>query len=121
MIQFQKWYSCDRIIITDEANNASVQVDLLKTENLKEHYKADALIWALWVNEANRGCGVGKALLKKAEELALKKHCHEVAVEWDGRESDNWVHDWYERQGYDCKEFDSRSALLVKDLRENNG
>lgn len=118
MIQFQKWYTCDRILITDEANNASVQVDLLKSESLKEHYKADALIWALWVNEANRGYGIGKALLKKAEELIYKRCIYKVAVEWDSRDSKSWVRDWYERKGYEEKEFGVGNALLVKDLRK---
>lgn len=121
MIQFQQWFGCDRILITDEVVISSIQVDFLKTEDLKEHYKADALIWALWVHEDFRECGVGFRLLKKAEELALKHGCNTVAVEWDNRESKQWVRDWYGELGYECKAFGSYSSLLVKDLRENNG
>lgn len=71
MIQYQKWYWTDnRILVTD---NASVQVDVFNCQELKDKYRADALIYALYVNKPCRKRGIGKALLEQAEQLARDK------------------------------------------------
>lgn len=117
MIQHQKWYFTDRILITDDINNASVQVEVFKCQELKDMYKADALIYALYVDKDNRKRGIGKALLKKAEQLARDNHCRVVALEWHEQEAPRWTLEWYLRQGYNDIQFGRGCALLVKDLR----
>lgn len=46
MIQKQHWFDIDRILITDEVNNASVQLDIFHKDDQKKHevYRADCLL-----------------------------------------------------------------------------
>ena len=117
MIQHQKWYWSDRILITDDIYNASVQVDVFKCQELKDKYRADALIYALYVDQPCRKRGIGKTLLKHAEQEARDSHCRVVALEWHEQEAQRWTLEWYLRQGYNVTQFGRYCALLVKDLR----
>lgn len=117
MIQYQKWYWSDHILITDDIYNASVQVAVFKCQELKDEYHADALIYALYVDQPYRKRGIGKDLLKQAEQLARDSHCRVVALEWYEQETPRWTLEWYLRQGYNDTRFGRDCALLVKDLR----
>ena len=118
MIQLQTWGDFDRILITNEQHHGSVQVDIPTVDKDKwmERYQADALIYALWVDEPHRGHEVGLHLLEAAEEQARKHGAKTVALEWDRRDTPEWVLDWYERLGYEEKAFGRYSSLLVKAL-----
>ena len=120
MIQIQDWDNpkgYKRILITQEARQASVQIVTLATREKKERYAgADALIFALWVNKPYRAHGVGRALLGMAESMAKELGCKAVALTWDEHGSPRWVLDWYLRQGYNGKRFGRGCAMLVKDL-----
>ena len=115
-VQYQKWFWSDRILITDSINNASVQVAVFNQQELKDEYHADALIYALYVDESCRKCGIGKGLLKLAEQLARKSHCRVVALEFYKDETPRWTLEWYLRQGYNKTRSEDGYALLVKDL-----
>ena len=116
MIQHQQWYGIDRLLVVDEINHASVQLNIFKKGRLKESYKADCLLWALWVDEASRKQGVAKRLIKAMEKYAVLYHCKSIALEYDRRDTPEWVLHWYERLGYEEKAFGNHSSLLVKQL-----
>lgn len=118
MIQKQHWFDIDRIIITDEASNAIVQLDIFHKDDGKrrEIYMADCLLWSLWVSPPYQGRGAGKHLLQLAEEYARMEDCKSVALEYDRRDSEPWVREWYERLGYEVKAFGRYNSLMVKQL-----
>ncbi len=115
--QKQHWEgSCDRILIADTEGRGSVQVDIPLTDKARERYKADALLWGLWVDEGHRQNGEGDGLVLTAEQEAKASGCKSIAIEWSLQESPYWVRDWYVRLGYEEKEFGNGSSLMVKEL-----
>lgn len=116
-VQYQKWFWSDHILITDSINNASVQVAVFNQQELKDEYHADALIYALYVDESCRKRGIGKGLLEQAERLAHDHHCRVVALEWEEQATPRWTLEWYLRQGYKDTRLGTDCTLLVKDLR----
>ncbi len=122
-IQHQHWEgTCDRILIVDVRGHGTVQVDILP-EGM-EKFWADAHLWALWVdegkdarNEPYRHQGEATALMMVAEKEAKKKGCKSIFLEWSLKKSPRWVHSWYERLGYEDKEFGKDCALMVKELK----
>ncbi len=116
MIQEQHWKDCDRVIVVDTENNASVQVDLLKEAREKERFHADALLWALWVDKEHRKKGVARKLMETAEREARERGCKTISLHWDDREAKRWTLDWYMRRGYREVEFGRHQSLLVKTL-----
>ena len=78
--------------------------------------KADALIYALWVDVVYRRNGVAQRLLQLAEQQAKLNGVKKIGLEFDKDESDRFVLDWYLRSGY--KLFDKKSNLLIKKLEE---
>lgn len=117
-ILHQQWYQEHRILIVDGIHRSSVQVSIpdKNADDNRIEGKADALIYALWVDEPYRKQGVARKLLETAEREAKKMGCKTVCLEWDRRESEEWVLRWYERLGYNEKEFGRHSSLLVKEL-----
>lgn len=66
MIQKQSWKDEIRILITDEENLGSVQISIpLYVSDI--FGKADALIYALFVDNNHRRNGVAKSLLQLAD------------------------------------------------------
>lgn len=119
MIQKQHWHELDRIIITDEARNAIVQLDIFHKgdKGRREIYKADCLLGSLWVNPPCQGQGTGNRLMALAENMAREEGCKSVALGWDWRDSGEWVCDWYKRLGYEVIAFGQFSLLMVKQLK----
>lgn len=118
MIQLQHWLSCDRLLITDETRRASVQVDIFKRDDFRRNYRADALLYSLWVDEPHRRQGAARLLIEAAEREAASHGCRSLALEWDRREAAVWTLEWYERLGYEEKAFGNHNSLLVKQLRK---
>ncbi len=118
MIQKQHWFDIDRVLITDESNNASVQLDIFHKDDEKRHeaYRAGCLLWALWVSPPFQGQGAGKRLIETAEKYAVTFGCKSIALEYDRRDSEEWVRKWYERLGYKEKEFGRFNSLMVKQI-----
>lgn len=117
-ILHQQWYQEHRILIVYGIHYSSVQVSIpdKNADDNRIEGKADALIYALWVDEPYRKQGVARKLLETAEREAKQMGCKTVCLEWDRRESEEWTLRWYERLGYNEKEFGRFSSLLVKDL-----
>jgi ribosomal protein S18 acetylase RimI-like enzyme len=110
MIQKQTWKDEIRILITDEENHGSVQISIpLYVSDI--FGKADALIYALWVDVVYRRNGVAQRLLQLAEQQAKLNGVKKIGLEFDKDESDSFVLDWYLRSGY--KLFDKKSNLLI--------
>lgn len=88
MIQHQHWKESIRILITDEQHHGSVQAFI---PNLNEDKpldgEADALIYSLWVDEANRVHEVAKHLMEAVERELKRCGIETVAISWDGRDS----------------------------------
>lgn len=117
MIQHQHWEDSTRILITDEQHHGSIQAFIPnRTEDKPLNGEADALIYSLWVGERHRGRGVAKFLMEAAERELKNCGIKTVAISWDGRDSPQWVLQWYERLGYEGKAFDYRCCTLLKRL-----
>lgn len=115
MIQKQTWKDEIRNLITDEKNLGSVQISIpLYVSDI--FGKADALIYALWVDILYRRRGVAKHLLQLAEQQAKLNGVKTIGLEFNKDESDRFVLDWYLRIGY--KQFDKKSNLLIKKLED---
>lgn len=115
MIQKQAWKDEIRILITDEENHGSVQISIpLYVSGI--FGKADALIYALFVDDTHRRCGVAKHLLQLAEQQAKLNGVKTIGLEYNKDESDRFVLDWYLRSSY--KPFNKKSNLLIKKLEE---
>lgn len=115
MIQKQTWKDEIRILITDEENLGSVQIGIpFYVSNI--FGKADALIYALWVDILHRRRGVAKHLLQLAEQQAKLNGVKTIGLEFNKDESDRFVLDWYLRSGY--KPFNKKSNLLIKELKD---
>lgn len=78
--------------------------------------KADALIYALWVNVSHRRNGVAQHLLQLAEQQAKLNGVKTIGLEFKKDESDRFVLYWYLRSGY--KPFCKKSNLLIKELED---
>lgn len=115
MIQYQKWKDEVRILITDEENLGSVQISIPFYYS-KILDKADALIYALYVDSGCREQGVATKLLQLAEQQAKLSGVKIIGIEFDKEESENFVLNWYLKNGY--KPFSKRSKLLIKELED---
>lgn len=115
MIQYQKWKDEVRILITDEQNYGSVQISIPRYEcNISG--KADALIYALYVDSRYREQDVATKLLQSAEQQAKLNGVQVIGLEFDKEESESFVLTWYLKNGY--KPFSKRSKLLIKELKD---
>lgn len=113
MIQKQTWKDDIRILITDEEHLGSVQISIpLYVSDI--FGKVDALIYALFVDETHRRCGIAKHLLQLAEQQAKQNGVKTIGLEFNKDESDRFVLYWYLRSGY--KPFDKKSNLLIKKI-----
>ena len=115
MIQKQIWKDEVRILITDEENLGSVQISIpLYASNI--FGKADALIYALFVDNNHRRNGVAKSLLQLAEQQAKLNGVKIIGLEFNKDESEKFVLNWYLNNGY--KPFSKESNLLIKTLED---
>ena len=113
MIQKQKWTDEIRILITDEENHGSVQISIpLYVSDIFD--KADALIYALFVDNNHRKHGVAQNLLHLAEQQAKLNGIQTIGLEYNKDESESFVLKWYLKNGY--KPFGKESNLLIKEL-----
>ena len=115
MIQKHIWKDEVRILITDEENLGSVQISIpLYASDISG--KADALIYALFVDNNHRKCGIAKHLLQLAEQQAKLNGVKIIGLEFNKDESEKFVLNWYLNNGY--KPFSKKSNLLIKTLED---
>lgn len=114
----QHWCQERRALIIDTENLSMVQVSVpdADSDDNRIEGKADALIYALWVDEFARRRGVGRKLLEMAEREARRMGCKTVCLEWDYRETPEWVRRWYNRMGYSEQREPNNVWLLTKKL-----
>ena len=120
-VQMQKWNGYKKALIFNRFG--SVQVDLMDrpTKFNDSNRTYTAYIHSLWVNEKARKNGLATRLMDAAEKLAKDTYNKEVYLEWNLKESPQWVEDWYFRRGYDDVEFGAGCALMVKKLIGEEG
>ena len=63
-----------------------------------QRYKNDIYLGMLAVNPMEQGNGIGKKLLKAAEEYTLNAHCHSIHMTVISVRTE--LIDWYKRNGY---------------------
>ena len=115
MIQKQTWKDEIRILITDEENHGSVQISIpLYVSDI--FGKADALIYALFVDNNYRRHGIAQNLLHLAEYQAKLNGVKTIGLEFNKEESESFVLKWYLKNGY--KPFGKESNLLIKELED---
>lgn len=113
MIQKQTWKDEIRILITDEQNHGSVQISIpLYVSDI--FGKADALIYALFVDDTHRRCGIAKRLLQLAEHQAKLNGVKTIGLEFNKDESEDFVLNWYIKNGY--KLLSKKGSLLIKNI-----
>ena len=118
MIQIQDWRYDKKIVVVDEINHGTVQVEVPKPGEYKDKYyqHADCAIYNLWVDEKYRKQGVARLLMETAEKEAKKLGCKSVQLEYD-KDSESFVLQWYKRIGYRIKARNENGRLLlVKEL-----
>ena len=76
--------------------------------------KADALIYALFVDNNHRRNGVAQRLLQLAEQQAKLNGVKIIGLEFNKDESESFVFEWYLNNGY--KPFSKESNLLIKKI-----
>jgi ribosomal protein S18 acetylase RimI-like enzyme len=115
MIQIQDWESSQKIIITDEINHGTVQVEIPKPGPYKDEYYqyADCAIYNLWVDEKYRKRGTARLLMETAEREAKKLGCKLVQLEWNDKDTEVFVLEWYKRLGYHVKALNENDRLLL--------
>lgn len=111
-INEQKWSRTHRWIISTESG--SIQLEIYPEPRGKD--KVKVYIWALWVDESARRKGLASTLLRKAEEIAKSQGEPYVWLEWEKADSEYFVIEWYQRQGYDEVVFGPNNSLLRKSL-----
>ena len=78
--------------------------------------KGEAYLWNLHVRGDRRRWGYGKELLREAIKIAKERGCKKVSLDWDITETPRWVRDWYEREGFEEREFGSDYVFMEKKL-----
>ena len=114
-----KWTDTKNVVVSlYEAGDPQVQIGIIEVRLFcgESKYKGEAYIWNLWVSEGHRRKGYGCALLSDALDLAMLNDCKAVTLEWDRRDSPQWVFDWYIDQGFREREFSANYSLMVKDM-----
>lgn len=108
----QTWSEYDRFVLIHLESKSSVIVDILREPN-GDGYKAH--IWNLYVNEFHRNKKIGSLLLENAEILIRERGERIACLEWE-EPTPNWVHRWYERQGYRDNKFNDHCVYMMKCL-----
>lgn len=110
--QLQHWPDYTRCLLT--SGYASVQMEMYED---RQWFGGTLFLYALWVNEDARLQGHGTAMLKLAEETAIKHGHKTIHLEYNPKSSPKAILEWYLRNGYEklgC--YRDRNVMLRKDL-----
>lgn len=112
-----RWHNVNNNIISLCEIGKYIPCGVVEVSVFKEgEQKGEAYIWNLHVRESMRGKGYGRQLLEKAIEVAFDAGCTKATLEWDIKDSPQWVLDWYVRNGFEEKEFGRGYAHMEKTL-----
>ena len=111
-IHRQEWHTLTRYILSCE--EGTITLELYKKPQGEK--KIQAYICNLWVKEQYRHRAIASMLLLEVEKIAREDGHKEVWLEWDRRDTERFVLDWYMRNGYDDKAFGNNQVLLKKEL-----
>jgi GNAT superfamily N-acetyltransferase len=114
VVQIQKWNTKEIVIVMNEHGIASAQMHLYpKVQN----FGGTAWIWALYVDVHYRKKGLATEYLNVLESIAKREGHKSVFLEWELKNSPRWVLEWYERMGYEVKEFDGRGSYCLMEKK----
>jgi GNAT superfamily N-acetyltransferase len=114
IIQIQKWNDKDIVIAMEEDGFAAGQMMLYKEE---QNFGGTAWIWDLWTDPVDRKQGMASMILHNLEAIAKREGHKSVFLEWELKNSERWVLEWYERRGYEVKEFDGRGSYCLMEKK----
>ncbi len=114
IVQTQHWNDKDLVIAMEEDGFAVGQI-LLYQEN--KSFGGTAWILNLWIDPVVRKKGMASMILHNLEAIAKREGHKSVFFEWELKYSERWVLDWYERMGYEVKEFDGRGSYCLMEKK----
>jgi ribosomal protein S18 acetylase RimI-like enzyme len=114
IVQTQKWNDKDIVITMEEDGFAAGQMMLYKEE---QNFGGTAWIWDLWTDPVDRNKGMASMVLHNLEAIAKREGHKSVFLEWELKNSERWVLEWYERIGYEVKEFDGRGSYCLMEKK----
>ena len=111
-----EWNDSTNIFLSLFSDTTHTQCGIIVIRLFKGNNEGKAYLWNLHIDSEHRGKGNGRTLLHEAIDIARQAGCNKVTLEWDIRDSEQWVFDWYVREGFDEKEFGRKCALMQMDL-----
>lgn len=117
------WYGVQRgVLVAMDDERVPIGIVFIDVPTLRytrnRYKKGQALIWNLWAYK--RGSSVGTKLLEAAEGYARDLECKTAYLEWDRRDTPQWVLDWYIRKGYEmCKGRSDEDTTVLKKYISN--
>lgn len=114
MKQVQQWLPTTNILITDEMNQGSIQIEIPR--GVRPHRRKNATICRLWVNSPCRQRGIATRLLYQAEQIAVEHDCDAALICWTRGETKEWTRNWFTRQGYKLHSDNGTDYWLIKKL-----
>lgn len=105
----QEWATLTRYIIS--CTEGTITLEIYPTDEVH------MFICNLSVEPEYRRQGVTTELLRRAEEIAKEYRYYNVYLDWDERDTERFVYDWYLRNGYkDIAPYGEHARLLRKKL-----
>lgn len=114
MIQYQTWDSGLNILITQE--HGSIQIVFPIDRGIKYIADSDCIFHALWVDEEYRRKGIGKTLLKLAEEVSKQKGNYKVTIALSKITMPTWLLEWFKSNKYIVECETNKYLILTKQL-----
>jgi ribosomal protein S18 acetylase RimI-like enzyme len=112
--QVQHWNNKDIILLMYKDGSASAQMHLYPEV---QNFGGTAWIWDLWTDPVDRNKGMASMVLHNLEAIAKREGHKSVFLEWELKNSERWVLEWYERRGYEVKEFDGRGSYCLMEKK----
>lgn len=97
------------VILSDEASSVGT---FMVDYGRKQNDSKEAFLWNLQVVKPRRHKGIGKKMLEYAIAIAEKLSCTSLSLEWNPRDSDGWVFDWYKRNGFQVDDNGHRYGVV---------
>jgi ribosomal protein S18 acetylase RimI-like enzyme len=116
LFQEQEWHDHRHLLLLSEFG-VSVQAFIYNDPITipTTDVKIRAYICSLYVNESVRGHNHGSWALETMENMLRNTYgVDTVEIDWDERDSDLWILEWYKRRGYEEVTQFTHGVALVK-------